>query len=268
MIGHSFGCQVIQRMCVLRPDILDRVSGFVFLMPYIRTKPSFAIDQRKLDFGGSQPEFLTFIATKISETLKSCSESAVRNVVRRSLDGGNGEDEKITSTTSRLIRNPVYPRNFFELGTEEIRDIPNEIDATAFLLLSSYRSSLLRGTKNSNRQHKRSTMEEEYRPISILHAGDNDQWSPSFHGDELVKLQSANILPRSIKMTNISGLRHDYVCQGQPVRSKVNDWIISNILEINDGIECFKKKAGGNSADGQLGVDVSRQKIIMHQSKL
>ena len=267
MIGHSFGCHVIQRMCVLRPDILERVSSFLFLMPYIRTKPPFALDQRKLDFGGSRSELLIAISTKIVQILKSFPESLIRSAIRRGLDGGNGEDENITNITSKLITNPLYPRNFFELGTEEIRDIPNEIDITALRLLSSHQSSLLHVTENSDGEHRRLTQERR-RPIFILYAGDNDQWSPSFHGEEIIGFQSTNLLPRSIKTTKISGLRHDYVCQGRPVRSMVNDWIISNILQTNHGISFAKTNAHDCSADGDVDTDKPRQPIAMLPSKL
>jgi len=265
MIGHSFGCHIIQRMCVLRPDILERVSSFLFLMPYIRTKPSFALDQRKLDFGGSQSELLIAISTKIFQTFKSFPKSLIRSAIRRGLDDGNGEDDNITNVTSKLVTNPVYPRNFFELGTEEIRDIPNEIDITALRFLSSNRASLQHDTKNSDCQQRRRTSQDRRRPISILYAGDNDQWSPSFHGEELICFQSANLLPRSVKTTNILGLRHDYVCQGRSVRSKVNDWIISNILEMNLGTISSRMNADGYNADGG---DRHSQKITMLRSKL
>ena len=233
LIGHSFGCHIIQRMCVLRPDILERVSGYLFLMPYIRTKPSSPMDQRKLDFSGSLDELPIAVGTKLSRIVSSFPDSMVRNLIRKGLRDGSdsdgngffdGANETIVNVTASLLANSVYPRNFFELGLEEIRDIPNEIDVVAFRLLSSYRTRLSQKIELRKQQQQ-----QQHRPIFILYAGDNDQWCPSFHGEEIKALQSANLLPRSIRTTKMSGLRHDYVCLSRSKRARVNHWIISNI---------------------------------------
>jgi pimeloyl-ACP methyl ester carboxylesterase len=276
LIGHSFGCHVIQRMCVLRPDILERISGLLFLMPYLRTKPSFATDQRMLDFGASRSELLIALSTKITQALWFFPHSTFQSVIRKGLqsassdsgdnDGGGVEDEIIANVIVKLLRNPIYPRNFFELGTEEIRDVPNEIDIAALRLLSSHRSSLSQNTtKDSDCQLERPRkQQQQHRPIFILYAGDNDQWSPAFHGEEIKAFQSANLLPPSIKTTKIPGLRHDYVCQSRLVRSKVNDWIISNILEMENGI-APRTNAADSSSESQ---NMPRPTPTMLPSKL
>lgn len=237
MIGHSFGCHIIQRMCLLRPDILERVSGHLFLMPYIRTKPSLRIDQRKLDFGASHSELLIKVGTQFSRIIRSLPESLFRSMIRHGLRDGDESDERIVSVTTSLLRNQLYPRTFFELGTEELRDIPNEIDMSALRLLSSYRQSSSPKPANCESQRKRHRRKQENRPICILYAGDNDQWCPFFHGEEIRALQSRNQLPRSIRTTKMSGLRHDYVCLNKSKRTKVNDWIASNINQMNNDVD-------------------------------
>lgn len=261
-IGHSFGCHVIQRMCVLRPDILERTSGFLFLMPYIRTKPSFTMDQRKLDIAGSHSELLITIGTKFSQTLRSLPDPIFRSLLRKGLDVGAGEDESIMNVTEKILRNPVYPLNFFELGTEELRDIPNEIDIAALRLLSSYRPSLSQDIEDSDSQHEKPRNELHRRPVFILYANDNDQWCPSFHGDEIKAFQSANLLPPSIKMTKIPALRHDYVCQNRLTRSSVNDWVVSNILEVNKDINSRSNAADGSESHNSAneGFDIGNHK--------
>ncbi|OEU13864.1 hypothetical protein FRACYDRAFT_242216 [Fragilariopsis cylindrus CCMP1102] len=217
-MGHSFGCHIIQRICVLRKDILKRTEGFLFLMPYIRTFPNNVIDQKNLNFCGNNQNHLINIGTRLSQTIRLLPESVVRNLIR---NGMKRDDDEITNLTTTLLRQPIYPQNFLQLGTEEIRDIPNEIDVTALRLLSSSSSSNKGGGGGE-------------RPIFILYAGDNDQWCPYFHGEEIISLQSVNVLPSSIKITKIPGLRHDYVCQNRVTRSKVNDWCISNISSVNN----------------------------------
>lgn len=266
MIGHSFGCHVIQRMCILRPDILERVSGNLFLMPYIRTKPSTPLDQRKLELGGSQSEMLISVGTKLSQTIRrAVPESVFFNLIRHGLGAtsegaGEGRDDDkhnktIVGVTARLLGHPFYPQNFFELGTEEIRDIPNEIDMAALRLLSSNRSSMPQNPQGGGTRPER-PKSQGCRPISILYAGDNDQWCPYFHGEEIKALQSANLLPRSIRTTKMHGLRHDYVCQNRSVRTRVNDWMISNIVEM--------QSAGLPSKDAVDHVQRRRENSVDH----
>eukprot|EP00536_Pseudo-nitzschia_multiseries_P007289 jgi/Psemu1/195223/e_gw1.168.29.1 len=239
-VGHSFGCHVIQRMCVLRPDILERTTGFLFLMPYIRTSPALAVERKKLNFGGCYPEHLISLGTKVSRTLRFFPEDMVRSFIRKGLQensnndkDGNSGGESIGNLTSEILRDPLFPRYFFELGTEEIRDIPNEIDIPALRLLSSRKPLLVQGATPEGTEFQADISQR--RLVCILYA-DNDQWCPSIHGEEIRALQSVNVLPMSIERTKISGLRHDYVCQNQATRSKVYDWCISKIVRMNDSV--------------------------------
>lgn len=271
LIGHSFGCHVVQRMCVLRPDILERVSGFLFLMPYIRTKPSSTIDQKKLEFAVWRSELLVAIGTKCFQALRSIPDSIIRRVIRRGIDGCGDEDENITNIIEQLLQNPGYPRNFFELGTEELRDIPNEIDIAALRLLTSYRPSISKNNA-SDRRYEIPRKGQQRRPIFFLYAGDNDQWCPSFHREEIIAFQASNLLPLSIKTTKIPDLRHDYVCQNRQIRSRVNAWIISNIHEIKHGV-ILRTNADGdserlNSVNEGFGVRNLRPTSTMLPSKL
>lgn len=246
-VGHSFGCHVIQRLCVLRPDILERTIGILFIMPYIRTLPRRLVDRKKLDFFGNNDRALISIGTKISQTLRCLPESIVRpTIVRFGTVQNYNESDEITNLVMNLLRQVDYPTNFFNLGLEEIRDIPNEIDVPGLRILSSIvipTSSLRNGVdlnvvNNNNNELRtiKNLRQQRNRPICILYAGENDQWCPYFHGKEIQNLQATNVLPPSIKITNVpSGLRHDYVCENQQTRSKVTRWCISNIIQfIND----------------------------------
>jgi pimeloyl-ACP methyl ester carboxylesterase len=124
-LGHSFGCHVVQRMCILRPDILDRTDGFLYLMPFIRMDADRFIDQAKLNFGASSPETLISLGTGISHIAKILPVSWLDFFVRLSI-----QDDTINEIALRLLRQPTFAKNFFQLGTEEIRDIPSEIDVS------------------------------------------------------------------------------------------------------------------------------------------
>merc|ERR1711865_274000 len=197
---------------------------------------------KKLDFFGNNDRALISIGTKISQTLRCLPESIVRTIVRFGIVQNYNESDEITN----LLRQVDYPTNFFNLGLEEIRDIPNDIDVPGLRILSSIvipTSSLRNGVdlnvvNNNNNELRtiKNLRQQRNRPVCILYAGENDQWCPYFHGKEIQNLQATNVLPPSIKITNVpSGLRHDYVCENQQTRSKVTRWCISSIIQlIND----------------------------------
>mmetsp|Transcript_22476 Transcript_22476/g.53048 ORF Transcript_22476/g.53048 Transcript_22476/m.53048 type:complete len:426 (+) Transcript_22476:95-1372(+) len=255
-VGHSFGCHVVQRMCVLRSDILERTTGFLFLMPYIRTNPALSTERKKLNFGGCYPEYLISLGTKVSRTLRFIPEDVVRGLIRKGLQGdsnenedGNSDAESIANVTSKILRDPLFPRYFFELGTEEIRDIPNEIDTTALRLLSSRKPVLFQGATPEDTEFQAGASQR--RLICILYA-DDDQWCPTVHGEEIGVLQSNNMLPLSIERTKISGLRHDYVCQNQATRSEVYDWCISKIVRMNDSVRGKQTNSSPRTTNKQM----------------
>jgi pimeloyl-ACP methyl ester carboxylesterase len=131
LMGHSFGCHVLQRMCILRPDLLQRTINILYLMPFIRMNADW-FNQTKLNFGASNPDTLIstgMIASRLFRALPS-------SIVDRFVNMGGIHNSTIREIVIQLIRQPTYARNFFELGTEEIRDIPSEIDVSRFVMLN------------------------------------------------------------------------------------------------------------------------------------
>ncbi|KAL3915197.1 MAG: hypothetical protein SGILL_005761, partial [Bacillariaceae sp.] len=124
-LGHSFGCYVIQRICVQRKEILDRTLGFLHLMPFIRMK-AHSFDQRKLDLGAYNPQALITLGTAVSKTYKALPKSWVDTFVKMGI-----HDDKTRDIALQILRDPKFIKNFFMLGTEEIRDIPRDIDVSA-----------------------------------------------------------------------------------------------------------------------------------------
>lgn len=128
LMGHSFGCYVLQRMCVLRPDLLHRTINILYLMPFIRMNADW-FNQAKLNYGASSPETLISMGTIALRVLRALPSY----LVDRFVDMGGIRNSKIREIVIQLLRQPTYARNFFELGTEEIRDIPSEIDVSKLL---------------------------------------------------------------------------------------------------------------------------------------
>jgi pimeloyl-ACP methyl ester carboxylesterase len=125
LMGHSFGCHVLQRICILRPDLLYRTIKVLYLMPFIRMDAD-RFNQTKLNYGASNPETLISTGTIALTILRALPSS----VVDRFVNMGGIHNSKIRKIVIQLLRQPTYARNFFELGTEEIRDIPSEIDVS------------------------------------------------------------------------------------------------------------------------------------------
>lgn len=125
LMGHSFGCHVLQRMCILRPKLLRRTVSILYLMPFVRMNAD-KFNQAKLNLGASSPRTLISMGTTALRLLQTLPLSAVD----RFANTGGIHDPKIREIAVQLLRQPTYVKNFFELGTEEIRDIPNEIDVS------------------------------------------------------------------------------------------------------------------------------------------
>lgn len=127
-LGHSFGCHLVQQVCLLRPKILQRTIGFVHIMPFIRMQAAAAWDQAKLDWGAQHPHTLISVGTMVAKGYRTLPKAWVNALVKLFT---SVQDARSRAIAVRLLRQPNFVRNFFELGTEEIRDIPRHIDVSA-----------------------------------------------------------------------------------------------------------------------------------------
>mmetsp|Transcript_16836 Transcript_16836/g.29389 ORF Transcript_16836/g.29389 Transcript_16836/m.29389 type:complete len:195 (+) Transcript_16836:1-585(+) len=157
--------------------------------------------QMKLNLGASSPSVLITLGTLLSRTYQALPKSWVDAFVKLNI-----HDDKTRDIAVRLLRQPAFVRNFFTLGTEEIRDIPKDTDISTLGFLG------------------------KRRPIFMLFVG-NDQWAPFFHMTEIARLQAKNILPPNIFMTYLPELRHDYVSH-DGMSSTVVGWCLQCITSI------------------------------------
>jgi pimeloyl-ACP methyl ester carboxylesterase len=178
-LGHSFGCYVIQQLCIQRRDILDQTIGFLHLMPFIRMKAD-CFHQHKLDLWANNPGALIALGTAASRIYKALPMPWVDALVKMGIHA-----DKTRDIALKILREPRFVKNFFMLGTEEIRDIPREVDIKPLFIAKD-------------------------KPLFMLFAG-KDQWAPRFHMAEIARLQAKSMLPPNIFMTYLPELRHDYV---------------------------------------------------------
>lgn len=123
-VSHSIGAHFTQRLCMLRPDLLKRTRLLIHLMPFIRMKAPGIIKQRILDFAGKHPNSLITIHEIIMKFLKTLPRAWVKGGMRQMIM----PNDQACEVAVDLVRQPAFARNYLSLGTEEIRDVPENFD--------------------------------------------------------------------------------------------------------------------------------------------
>ena len=127
---HSIGAHLVQRLLVVRPDILMRTFLILHLMPFIRMdapQPQQAILSTISKF----PAPTIFIAQLLSQVCKRLPDSYLDSWMKHSVKDTDGRELAVA-----LLKQPHMARNFFILGCQEIRDLPQQPDVS--LLLGMY----------------------------------------------------------------------------------------------------------------------------------
>ena len=133
-MGHSFGCYVIQQMLVLRPDILKLTKGCIYLMPFVRMNANTTLNQWKLKTISKYPRTLIRVGTTFSQLLtKFMSPQSLEQILKLS-PIGRIDSPEARAVTVQLLTQPTFATNFFELGTNEIRYLPSDIDVSISLI--------------------------------------------------------------------------------------------------------------------------------------
>jgi pimeloyl-ACP methyl ester carboxylesterase len=128
-ISHSIGAHLTTRLLLLRPDLLERTRLLLHLMPFVRMDAPFPF-QTFFNFGARHPAFTVAVTSSLMSVLAALPECVVQLMLRLKL-----RDEQSRSIGVSLIRAPDYATNFFTLGTEEIRDVPEIFDVSACKLV-------------------------------------------------------------------------------------------------------------------------------------
>jgi pimeloyl-ACP methyl ester carboxylesterase len=179
-VSHSIGCHFTQRLCVWRPDLLSRTCMFLFLMPFIRMDAP-AAQQTILNLAASHPGLIIRWHEAIMRVLKSLPRSVVDRLMRGTIREQAGRDVAVD-----LVRQPKFARNFFQLGLEEVRILPQTYDVSGLQILGEQCS------------------------VHILNAG-NDHWSPESHMVDLLELRDQKRIPSTVSVQYEPSLRHDFV---------------------------------------------------------
>jgi pimeloyl-ACP methyl ester carboxylesterase len=121
-ISHSIGCHFIQRALMLRPDVLCQAKLLIHLTPFLRMSAP-KQTQRWLDWAASNDPIAIAFSKSLLMILKQLPRSLVNEMLKPSMKDASGRDITIS-----LLRQPWMAANFFHLGTQEIRDVPQLFD--------------------------------------------------------------------------------------------------------------------------------------------
>jgi hypothetical protein len=180
--------------------------------------------QFPLNKAAASPDTVITISKGIMHVLRALPKQWVDILAKSTFDDDTGRDLAV-----QLLRQPPYARNFFELGTEEIRDVPETVDVRIvhfFQRLSNLKRFKLT-YETPCLQTSSLRIIGKHCPIAMLYCG-NDQWGPDFHQVDIKELQLKNVLPKNIAITYMPELRHDYVSYDHMVPKAV-DWCFESI---------------------------------------
>ena len=131
-ISHSIGGHMVERILLLRKDILRQTQGVIHLMPFIRMKTLRQSDQYLLDWAAARPHLVTSMAQLLLQLVSFVSGNRGRTQGVEHPPPRHipilMEEPRDQQLAWALLRQPWFARNFFELGLEEIRDVGEGID--------------------------------------------------------------------------------------------------------------------------------------------
>lgn len=126
-LTHSIGAHLVQRLLVIRSDVLIRSILILHLMSFMRMdapKPQ----QTILSAISRHPHQVIFIAQLLSQACKRLPNSYLNSWMKRSIQDMNAREFAVS-----LLQQPHMARNFFTLGCQEIRDLPQQPDVSLLL---------------------------------------------------------------------------------------------------------------------------------------
>lgn len=200
-LAHSIGCHMIQRLLMRRIDILRRTDLVVYMMPFCRMK-SDPWSEFLLFTLAAMPDQVIGHAQSLMKILSVLPVHVLDTLLKGDVTCPNGR-----RITVNLLQQPHFGRNFFELGLEEVRDLPQVPDVCGMRMIA------------------------QHCPTCILYVG-RDKWAPQFHIQDLQALQAKGVLPPNIYTTYLPMLVHDYVVRPHmvpPVDDFVSDAIQTHL---------------------------------------
>ena len=183
-LSHSIGSHMVERLLMQRTDLLERTASVIHLMPFVRMNAPHHLDQFKLDFGAANPNLLVGFGRRTMNVLRKVYSKESLDAlleIQQVYQDAKGRDLSV-----HLLQQPHYARNFFELGTEEIRDVPHAMDSTALRQIT------------------------RHCPLTLIYCAD-DQWAPYEHVPEIQGFVQKNPSNHPLTIHYFPSHKHDFV---------------------------------------------------------
>jgi len=137
-LSHSIGGHLVERVLVLRKDIMKQTMGVLHIMPFIRMKAERLIDQWILDFGAGRTQWIISTTQRLLQTANGIHQRLdwFRQYLPKSIHSMISptmimmDDPKDQQLAIALLSQPWFVQNFFQLGMEELRDVSEIIDVS------------------------------------------------------------------------------------------------------------------------------------------
>ena len=206
-VSHSIGAHLVQRLCVIREDILQRTDLLLHLMPFIRFDPCQAHKKTILSTVAHSPN----AAVRFLWTASRLASKMPKSMLDKCLKYCAGvDDDEGRKLALELVCQPRMAQNFLTLGMEEIRDVPERHDDESLRIIG------------------------KHCPTAMLFCGGPDHWAPHFHLEELEALRKEGKLPNNIYTEYRDNLVHDFVVHVEmlePVADFICKYITRNKQE-------------------------------------
>lgn len=220
-IGHSIGCHLIQRLCILRPDILRITKHILFLMPFIIFDPPLYYSQKVVLNTGARTQNIAFFVLDLIIRFAKCIPPKALEFYLK--NGAGVEDEEGLLIARSLITSRAMARNFLRLGMEELRDVPQSLDEPGI-------RHLLRGGSGTSEVKHDSTK------LAFLYCGglneNQDQWCDATSHirsvEDFIKREAQRngsfsmIVKNNISYQHLETLQHDFVVHPEMVPPVIN----------------------------------------------
>jgi len=192
-LTHSIGAHLIQRLLIIRHDLLAQTQTIIHLMPFIRFDPPQSHGNKIFRLARS-PHLAIPLVQMLSRIASKLSLDLLDRLLERFLAiDGAGDRELVIE----LYRQPAFVRNMLELGLREIRELPKIHDHASLRLLGNHCDT------------------------AMLFCGGPDKWAPAFHLDELLESQRKGVIPSNIDIEYKEKLLHDFIVHQEMIPSVI-----------------------------------------------
>lgn len=205
-ITHSIGAHLVQRMLLLRRDVLFQTRNIIHITPFFRFDPESWMLKQLLAMVGNAPKQAIFTLQSIMYLLSFLPPKLIDLYMEKVASMPQAKDRQLAID---LYSQPPYIRNFLNLGTEEIREVPEIFDLPALQIIG------------------------ESCPTSILYSPNQDHWAPLFHMEEIIRLKKEGSLPANITAGYDESIVHGFVVFPEMVQSVV-DFVVKSMALLKD----------------------------------